>query len=509
MGKLKEIIETDLLVIGQGITGIAAGLKAWPKQSVVIAAKSSIQESSTYLAQGGIACSLHPLDSPEGHLRDTLLAGAGAANKNAVRILVEEGVERVKELLEMGVPFNKGPYGLDFTREGAHSRRRIIHVGDTTGAEVIKLLHRKLLSQRGKKLRILDNSLCVELIIDREGCAGAIFYDTQKHQSRVVFAQNTLLATGGYGQAYLFNTNPRGCTGDGIALANLAGAKISGMEFVQFHPTALFKSSRSSGEPLFLISEAVRGEGAFLRNIYHQRFMSWHHPQAELAARDIVTRAIISEMAWSKADHVLLDLSSISLNVKERFPSIYRRCREMGIDLARDLVPVIPAAHYTIGGVVTDTRGRTNIKHLYAAGECASSGVHGANRLASNSLLEGLVFGTRAAVDATQNRRKKPIQKNIIPKSFPRKINFETRKKIQQIMWGKVGIVREGKKLKRAWSELSRIKTNELDLETRNLLICARLTAQAALRRRESRGCHYRSDYPKTSWFWRRHLFFQ
>lgn len=507
MGKvIQSVIHTDLLIIGKGLAGLAAAITAVPSCSVVMVHKGTQNYSSTSLAQGGIAVALDKGDSPALHIKDTLYAGAGLCNQKAVNVLTKDGLQAVSEMLKMGVVFDRSEHGLSFTKEGAHSRNRILHYGDATGAEIERALGKYLLANQNDHLTIIPESRCLQLLVHRNRCYGAVFFDHKNQEYYAVVAADTLLATGGYVQIFKNNTNPPEITGDGIALAYAAGAKVQDMEFVQFHPTAFYEPQRK-GSTVALISEAVRGEGAILRNTKLQRFMRQYHPQLELAPRDIVARAIWQEMQKTKAPYVLLDMSTVSLNLKERFPSIYKRCAEAGYDISKDLVPVVPAAHYTMGGIKTDLNGQTTIAHLYAAGETAATGVHGANRLASNSLLEALVFGRRAAQHVVrQEKQALLIPKAIEKVPFVKEINVKQRTRIQDICWQYVGIIRNAKGLRMAIKELAGMKREYNDPETNNLLTCAQLTARAALRRTESRGSHYRSDYPFKRFFWHRRI---
>lgn len=487
-------------MVGKGIAGLSAALTAGERHEVLLVCKHD-GAASTDLAQGGIAAALGADDSPRDHLKDTLTAGAGLCDRHAVRCLVENGPAAVRQLIAWGVEFETDKGQVVLTREAAHRRKRIAHAGDATGSEIIRALNAQL---KKRKIPVKSNSVLIELIIDNRRCCGGIFFDTLKKEYFIIYAPVTILATGGYVQMYANHTTPQDCTGDGIACAYRAGAVIRDMEFVQFHPTTLVLPQRAE-QRLFLISEAVRGEGAVLRNVLRQRFMPKYHAQAELAPRDVVARAIITEMKATNSDHVLLDLSSVSLNIRERFPVIYRQCSENGIDITRDLVPVAPAAHYSMGGIVTDVWGKTSLDGLYACGECASTGVHGANRLASNSLLEGVVFGMRAGEQAKQKKGCiQPRDRQVMHNAKP--TNEKVKEKIRSIMWQHVGIVRDEESLQKALQQLSKLPLT--DRETMNVLCCAQLVIQGALRRCESRGSHYRKDYPKTRWV-ARHSYFR
>ncbi|MDR1324145.1 MAG: L-aspartate oxidase [Candidatus Margulisbacteria bacterium] len=499
MNRIKDIRQTDILIVGAGIAGLSAAIEAVKGGRVVLAHKGSPNISSTQLAQGGIAVVMDKTDRPALHCRDTLYAGAGLCSKKAVRILVNEGMARVKEMLEMGVFFDRDDSGLLLGQEAAHSRRRILHAGDSTGAEIERGLWQYLQKNNQGNLTIYSPAQCLQLLIERGRCHGGIFL--QDGQQFAVLARQTILATGGYVQIFKYNTNLSGLSGDGIALAYRAGAKIRDMEFVQFHPTSLY--DLRPHESQFLISEAVRGEGAVLRNVLRRRFMPDYHPSAELAPRDVVTRAIVAEMRKTNSDHVLLDFTTSAINIPARFPSIYRQCQDLRINVAKDLVPVVPAAHYSMGGIATDIHGRTNIRGLLACGECASTGVHGANRLASNSLLEGLVFGRRAAAAALKDRTgEKAFAGNIDGVKINNSANI--RAAIQEIMWKYAGIIRAKAGLTKAREKLQKLPDSSP--EENNLLLCAKLCVRGALRRRESRGAHYRTDYPRRKWLGRSNL---
>ncbi|MDR1997088.1 MAG: L-aspartate oxidase [Candidatus Margulisbacteria bacterium] len=494
---IKEIYQTDTLIIGAGVAGLAAAIEAVKGGTVTLVHKGRPNISATQLAQGGIAVVMDRTDRPEFHCRDTLYAGAGLCRRQAVRVLVQQGIPAVAELLKMGVFFDRGEDGLELGQEAAHSHRRILHAGDSTGAEVERGMAQYLKKNARGNLTVYPETRCLELLRGRGRCSGGIFLSAGRQFA--VLARHTILATGGYVQVFRYNTNPSALTGDGIALACRAGARIRDMEFVQFHPTSLY--APQSAEQQFLISEAVRGEGAVLRNVRRRRFMPDYHPYAELAPRDVVSRAIVAEMQKTNADHVLLDFTTAAVDLRARFPSIYRQCQSLGINIAKDLVPVVPAAHYSMGGIATDVWGRTNIRGLLACGECASTGVHGANRLASNSLLEGLVFGRRAAQAALKNRKGVPPP---LPGGYAAvKINQPAgnRASIQDGMWQYAGIVRERAGLEKIWQQLQELPDSSP--EENNLLLCAKLCVRGALRRRESRGSHYRLDYPRKRWQWR------
>lgn len=502
MSKLTKIYETDLLIVGSGIAGLSAVIEAVKTQRVFLASKDDGLHSSTVLAQGGIAVALAPGDTPEKHAKDTFYAGAGLCSRRAVETLVSDALPAVQELINQGIAFERDEKGgLKFTREAAHSRQRILYAGDSTGLEVLRAQRKYLLTNQQGNLEHRTNIAALSLIVQDNFCQGAVFLDLKTKKQFAVIAKNTLLATGGYVGVYSNNTNPETITGDGIALAYRAGAEVQDMEFIQFHPTTLYSGSEpEAGQPFFLISEAVRGEGAVLRNILRSRFMPDYHPLAELAPRDVVARSIINEMHKTNASHVLLDFSKVRANIQERFPQIYRQCKLRKINITKDLVPVVPAAHYAIGGVKTNLFGQTSIRHLYACGETASTGVHGANRLASNSLLEGLVFGLRAARHSLKNTpRNFDMPNSIKTVLLSSRPNLEVRKFIRDIMWQNVGIIRDADNLQIALKKLKNIDPKEIDHETRNIFTCALLVTESAILRKESRGCHYRSDYPQRS----------
>ncbi|RME64349.1 MAG: L-aspartate oxidase, partial [Nitrospirae bacterium] len=382
-----EVIKTDYVVVGSGVAGLRAAIELASDGEVIVITKDIPTESSTEYAQGGVAVALSDEDEVGIHYEDTLRAGDGLCNEEAVRVLVTEGPERIQELIDWGAEFDREGSKLAFTLEAAHSRRRILHAhGDATGKEIERVLLNKVRSLNNVKK--LSRTMTVDLIVKDNLCRGVLLIKSQKWL--VVLARATIMATGGAGQLYLRTTNPSVCTGDGMAMALRAGAVLEDMEFIQFHPTAL----AIKRGPQFLLSEAMRGEGGILKNSRGERFMFSYHPDGELAPRDVVSRAIWQEMERTNSEHVLLDVSHLEGEfLKKRFPRIYETCLRFGIDITKEPVPVAPAAHFIMGGIKTDTGGRTTLKGLYAAGEVACTGVHGANRLASNSLLEGLVYG--------------------------------------------------------------------------------------------------------------------
>jgi L-aspartate oxidase len=517
----------DFLVIGSGIAGLCFAIRASRYGTVHVITKKQESESNTNYAQGGIACVLDPDDSSEKHAGDTLTAGRGLCDSEAVRIVVEEGPARIKELIDWGVVFSrssraKNPFKLHLAREGGHSKNRIVHAHDLTG----KAVEKKLLNlvRSNNKIRLYEHHFAIELITDHHlrhaiagravKCYGAYVLDTLTRTIVPLQSKITCIASGGAGTVYLHTTNPSIATGDGFAMAYRAGAVIANMEFIQFHPTALHHDSAHS----FLISEALRGYGAVLRDAAGKEFMKKYHPLSSLAPRDTVARAIDNEMKLTGAPCVYLDIRHAPpAATKKHFPNIYRRCKTLGIDITRDLIPVVPAAHYICGGVRVNTEGRSSIENLYACGEVACTGVHGANRLASNSLLEALVFSYRAAGDAAPCVRH---QRSRTARSIPAWDDRGTidneewillshnRGEIQSVMWDYVGIVRSNVRLGRALRRIvllekeienfyKRTKITVPLLELRNLVTTAKLIVLSAIRRKESRGLHFTTDYPK------------
>lgn len=510
----------DFLVIGSGVAGLRAAIELAPRGNVLIVTKDVPTESSTEYAQGGIAVALSDEDEVGIHREDTLKAGDGLCREEAVSILVEEGPESIIELISWGAEFDKEGTRLAFTREAAHSKNRVLHAhGDSTGKELERVLLNKVRTY--KSVKKYPFAFTVDLIVSNGECLGA--YMLMDGRITSLFARATVLATGGAGRIYERTTNPAVATGDGMAIAFRAGALLEDMEFIQFHPTSLYMA----GAPNFLLSEAMRGEGAVLKNISREPFMTNYHPAAELAPRDIVSRAIISEMVKTKSTHVYLDLTHLDGDfLKKRFPRIYATCLMYTIDITKDLIPVSPAAHYIMGGIKTDLNGATSIKGLYAAGEVACTGVHGANRLASNSLLEGLVFGTRAGRAAaaaargnreTEKRGDKRIENLLVPQS-PRSAlsaSFleEVRTALRKLMWDRVGIIRCGESLDVAkkrlsdWRSILDMDFNQRQgLELKNMLTVAFMITEAAIARKGSVGAHYRSDYPQKGESWREHM---
>ena len=520
---MSQVQDCDFLVIGSGIAGLYSAYLLSGLGSVTIVTKGSLTDSSTSFAQGGIASVIEGEDSFESHIQDTLIAGAGLCDFEAVRVMVTEGPDLVRNLIDLGARFARDASGkLELGREGGHSANRIVHAGDFTGKEIELLLEKTV---RNKNITILENTSVVDLITryhltsgtpenEPPECFGAYVYDRTTWEIDIIRARHTILAAGGAGQVYLHNTNPSVATGDGIAVAYRAGADICNMEFYQFHPTSLY----SPGYPTFLITEALRGYGAVLKDSSGISFMEKYDPRRELAPRDIVARAIDAELKRTGANCVYLDVTHKPMNeLKEKFPSIYETCLERGIDITKDMIPVVPAAHYMCGGVKTDLDGQTLLKGLSAVGEVACTGVHGGNRLASNSLLEGLVFSARIVNFLKSQDLKK---KNDIPDVRPWKNeglhlteewilvqhNYEN---IRQVMWDYVGIVRSNLRLDRALRRINLLYDEINDfykraviqnkvLELRNLALVARLIILSAISRKESRGLHFSTDYPET-----------
>ena len=505
----------DYVIVGSGIAGLFAALLAQNHGSVLILTKGSIDECNTKHAQGGIAAPVGPDDSAELHLRDTIAAGAGLVDEEAARILTGEATERIADLVRFGVPFDSVEGHVALGREGAHSRARVLHAGGDSTGEHIELS----LSNLARMSAVTVREYClVEEILTEDGVVRSVRAIDARSGGRERFdARFVILATGGAGHLYKVTTNPDVATADGVALAFRAGAEIADMEFIQFHPTAL----RLPGVPTFLISEAVRGEGGVLRTVAGRAFMSDYHPQKDLAPRDVVARAIVEEMMRGGHDHVYLDVTHLPPEkVSARFPQIYRFCLDHGLDITKEPIPVSPAAHYMMGGVRTNTWGETSLRGLYACGEVACTGVHGANRLASNSLLETVVF-TKRAIDRTLNGEgPDPLPPSDTlslpePPTATHTVPLLNKTDLQALMWDCVGILRSKEWLTRARDALA-VNQGELPVpddrpshELANLLLAGRLVTEAALIREESRGAHYRTDFPHPSESWRRHIVFR
>ena len=518
----------DFLVLGSGIAGLFFALKVAPRGRVAVITKKDRAESNTNYAQGGIAAVTSREDSFDAHVRDTLAAGAGLCREAVVRQIVEEGPARIRELMEWGMRFTEaevpGPGGrreLDLGREGGHSQRRILHAKDVTGREIERALLAAVAAQ--PNITIFENHFAIDLITTQKlgyvgpnRCLGVHVLDKPRGEVETFAAPVTVLATGGCGKVYLYTTNPDIATGDGVAMAYRAGAPVANMEFIQFHPTCLFHPQAKS----FLISEAVRGEGGVLKSIAGVEFMDTAHPLKSLAPRDIVARAIDSEMKKSGAEHVLLDITHKPAPfLMNRFPNIYQTCLQFGLDMTKEPIPVVPAAHYQCGGVVTNVDGETEIEGLFAIGEVASTGLHGANRLASNSLLEALVCAHRAARRLAELQRPpvtarlpawQPGQAHNADEMVVVSHNWD---EIRRLMWDYVGIVRTTKRLQRAQKRIANLLeeiqeyywdftvTSDL-LELRNIATVAELIVNSALQRPESRGLHYNLDYPEADPAW-------
>ncbi|MBN1825929.1 MAG: L-aspartate oxidase [Candidatus Eisenbacteria bacterium] len=509
--------ESDFLVLGSGIAGLVFALRAARAGRVLILTKKESVETNTNLAQGGIAAVMGPDDSFDLHVRDTLLCGEGLSRPEAVRMIVERGPALLRELVDRGIHFSRKGRGFDLGREGGHSRRRIIHAKDATGREVEHGLLAAVRAERN--IRILERHHAIDLIRDGRGeIRGAWSLDHRSGRVRTHLARTTLLATGGAGKVYLYTTNPDIASGEGLGMAYRAGARLANLEFVQFHPTCLYHPKEKS----FLISEAVRGEGAVLRALSGDSFMERYHSAGSLAPRDVVARAIDNEMKERGDRHVVLDLSAMTpRRIRNRFPNIHARCLSLGIDITREPIPVVPAAHYMCGGVMTDDTGRTNVPRLFAAGEVAHTGVHGANRLASNSLLEALVYATAAAdaasaaLDGAPFPRRLPAPPNGRRGPEGRLEILHAWDRVRQLMWDYVGIVRSVDRLKNARRSLTPIHREVEEwfdrfslsgdlLELRSIALVGSLIVRSALRRRESRGLHYLEDHPEQDPRWRR-----
>ncbi|WKZ57368.1 MAG: L-aspartate oxidase [Bdellovibrionota bacterium] len=512
----------DFLVIGGGIAGLTFALHAAAHGRVAVLSKKELTISSTAWAQGGVAAVTSLDDKFELHVQDTLTAGAGLCKREIVELVVREAPERIRELIERGVAFDRESDGTHYHlhREGGHSRRRIFHTADATGFEIQRALNTA--AALNPNIVLMEGYHAIDLLTSRKfsvdedtpnRCVGA-YVLCPDGTIKTIIADKTLVATGGAGKVYLYTSNPDVATGDGIAMCFRAGAPVANMEFYQFHPTCLYHPKAKS----FLITEAMRGEGAKLRRLNGETFMERYHELAELAPRDIVARAIDNEMKRHGEEYVLLDITHRDPEfVRSHFPTIYQRCLEYGYDITREAIPVVPAAHYCCGGVAVDEHARTPIRNLYAAGECANTGLHGANRLASNSLLEGLVFGYRAAHHAISHLYRQPLDFDIPPwdvgtavPSDEAVIITQNWDEIRRCMWNFVGIVRSTRRLERALRRSEMIEreiheyywhyhvTPDL-LELRNLSLVAHLIIQSALQRKESRGLHYMLDYPEVS----------
>jgi L-aspartate oxidase len=507
----------DAIIIGSGLAGQSLALRLADRMQVALVTKRKLDDSASAWAQGGIAAVLDSQDSIQSHIHDTFVAGAGLCNPEATRLVVEHGREAIEWLIAQGVPFTRdtgSELGYHLTREGGHSHRRVIHVADATGSAVQETLAVKV--KRHPNIRVFEDHIAVDLVVGRKigrpeiGCVGAYILDIAAERVETFTASTTVLASGGTGKVYLYTTNPDTATGDGIAMAWRAGCRVANMEFIQFHPTCLYHPHAKS----FLISEALRGEGGLLRLADGTRFMPDHDPRAELAPRDIVARAIDFEMKKRGQDCVYLDMThKPAAFLIEHFPTIHAHCCSLGIDMTRQPIPVVPAAHYTCGGVMVDGLARTDIDGLYAVGETAHTGLHGANRLASNSLLECLVYADMAAQDILRRGAQAPTElppwdESRVTDADEEIVISHNWDELRRFMWDYVGIVRTNKRLKRAQNRI-RLLAREIDeyyanfrvtndlIELRNLVVTADLIVRSALARKESRGLHCSRDYPE------------
>ena len=498
----------DVVVIGSGIAGVYTALEISENNDIAILTKETLDMSNSSLAQGGIAVSLDKGDSPELHFKDTLYAGAGLCNDETVWVLVKEAAENIGRLCQFGVNFDKkNDDELALTREAAHSKNRIIHAGDTTGKEVCD----KLISvvKDRSNIKIHERTFVLDMLVEDGVCKGVLAYDEDRGGMKLYLSRMVVCATGGYGQLYSNTTNPEVATGDGIGMAYRAGAELMDLEFIQFHPTVLFHPENKS----FLISEAVRGEGALLKNVHGERFMPQYHELNELAPRDVVSRAIFAEMKKTNSLNVFLDIRFKGREYLEnRFPNIFKTCLGYGIDLSKDMIPVAPAEHYCMGGIRANVDGRTGIKGFFTCGESACNGIHGANRLASNSLLEGLVFGYKIGKQINsflEEAKTEKVQLNINYSTDRKKKDIDASiliSEIQQEMTENVGIIRNKEGLMQALKKINSYaelledaKCETLkEFELQNIVLISRLVIESALEREESRGAHYRSDFNKT-----------
>ncbi len=493
---MKPDMTPDFLVIGAGVAGLRAAIELSEAGRVLVVAKDTLKESSSEYAQGGIAVAIGEDDEVDLHEQDTLAAGDGLCDPDAVRTLVEEGPASIDKLLEWGAEFDRSDGRLSLTREGAHSRNRILHAhGDSTGQEIARTLYRKAASIPNIEFRSF--AATADFLVENGQVAGALVYQADSRSLIPVHARAVMLATGGLGRVFRDTTNPDIATGDGVAISYRAGAVISDIEFVQFHPTAL----AIEGAPRFLLSEALRGEGAKLRNASGERFMQRYHPLEELAPRDVVSRSIVAEMRRTGVNRVSLDLTHLDAGfIRRRFPRIYQTCLRYGLDLTSTPAPVHPAAHYAMGGVRTNLDGETNLPRLFAAGEVACTGVHGANRLASNSLLEGVVFGARAGRSMRQWAGSAVSGDGRAPAPIG---PCAQEAWLRDVAWRECGILRSAEGLGRAIHDLQAVEWNEnsnagpADWEIRSIHTLALLIARCAMERRESRGAHYRTDFPE------------
>lgn len=521
-----NILRTNHLIIGSGISGLMLAHKLGQNNKVMVIAKASLFDNNTWYAQGGIASVLSPDDTFQTHIEDTKLAGAGLCHQDIVSLVVHGGPAAIQELIDLGVDFTKnqeptaGPSCYHLTREGGHTKRRVIHSNDLTGKEVLRALVDNV--KKNPNITVFEDKFAIDLItsdkylpnFNENRCLGAYVFHRESKEVLCIRSRETYLCTGGHGKVYLYTSNPDVATGDGLAMGWRAGCKVANLEFMQFHPTCLYHSNAKS----FLISEAVRGEGAILKDGNRQPFMDRYHELASLAPRDVVARAIDLELKKSGMSHLYLDATEIGEDkIKTHFPNIYRTCLQHGIDITKEMIPIVPAAHYSCGGLLVNSHGETNVKGLYALGEVACTGLHGANRLASNSLLEALVFADRVAKRALdvnpddEDEIEVPswnARDAIAPDELV--VLTHTWDEIRRLMWNYVGIVRSEKRLQRAYERIVSIRKelntyywhyqiNDNFLEVRNLADVAYLTIKCARKRKESRGIHHNIDYPHLS----------
>lgn len=514
----------DFIVIGNGIAGLSLSLKLSKLGSVIIIGKKNNSDSNTVYAQGGIASVMKDVDSFESHINDTLNAGAGLCRKDVVRDVIESGPKSIQQLMDWGVEFTRSDDGeLSLAREGGHQEERIVHAKDSTGREIEFALLRAI--NNSEKINFYSNMMAIDFITDHNisnehptnsECYGVFAFNARENKVETFLGRTMILCTGGAGQVYLHSTNPSIATGDGVAMAYRAGCELENLEFMQFHPTALYETNKNDGDTTFLITEAVRGFGGILKNQNMEAFMKNYHVDAELAPRDIVARAIDAEMKKNEIDFVYLDISHKNKDeIIQKFPTIYERCKKNHIDISKDPIPVVPSAHYLCGGVKVNKDGQTKLKGLYACGEVTSTGLHGANRLASNSLLEAVVYADKIFNAIKNNNEDRAILENFSDWDDSGTINFDEwgiiaadKLLVRKIMWDYVGIVRSDFRLKRAFSRLNLIMSEieqfykksklfvEL-LELRNLVTTALLMVRSAMYRKESRGLHFNTDYPK------------
>ena len=506
--------KVDFLIVGGGLAGLVAAYELRNFNTLLIY-KNGLQESCSYNAQGGIAVAMDSEDNPELHKKDTIEVGYYLNDEKAVDVLVNEGIDRVKEVIDMGFNFDKENSRFHFTKEGGHSKNRILHSnGDAIGKSITNFFYKKI--SNFPEIKIRNNCFLIDLILVEDKITGALVLDENENKIYIIQAKGYVLSTGGAGMIFQETTNPSYITGDGIAIAYRKNVELVDLEFYQFHPTTLY----IAGAPRFLISESVRGEGGILKNINGYRFMLDYHPSGELAPRDVVSRAIVDQMKKTNSNCVYLDLTHLKKDyIKNRFPQIYDFCKTYKIEPSKDLIPVRPSAHFFMGGIKTDLWGRTGISNLFACGECACTGVHGANRLASNSLLECLVFGKRVGVKLKEEKFK--VANIDIKYTFPKKADVlidkeDLKRSIRSLMWRNVGIERDEENLKYAldklkeWQKYAFLKEfyDRGGFESLNMLIVASLITEAAIIRKETRGAHFRKDYPQQNdKDWRKHIF--